>query len=81
MLVVENGKNFRKLNGRLVNWPGRRSSDHWQLWRLPIAYIALGKRIWTLSANQTALNGAHSNTFLKFEKFYTPQASVFSNQI
>ena len=62
-LMVGNGRHFRALNGRRLGWPTmlKEQGDHWQFWRLPIAYIALGRRIWTLSSpgrKSTVSNGS-----------------------
>ena len=74
-LMVGNGRHFRALNGRRLGWPTmlKEQGDHWQFWRLPIAYIALGRRIWTLSSpgrKSTVSNGSL--------KFYLAKLGVVS---
>ncbi|KAH9387699.1 hypothetical protein TYRP_021029 [Tyrophagus putrescentiae] len=75
-LLVENGRYFRALNGRTLGWPKLADKAYWQLWRLPVAYLALGKRIWTLSGGKTELND-HSTTL----KFHITQLGVYSTQL
>ena len=72
-LMVGNGRHFRALNGRRLGWPtvlleNDGENYSWrQLWRLPAAYIALGRRIWALSSSdrKTIFND-HSAALLRF---------------
>ena len=74
-LMVENGRHFRALNGRRLDWP-RLDNIHWQLWRLPIAYIDLGRRIWKLSGSKTDQNDNLANL-----KFHITQTGIYSDQL
>ncbi len=78
-LLVENGQHFRALNnGRQLEWPKLNNNNGklWQLWRLPMAYIALGKSIWKLSGSTAAPNDRSAPL-----KFHTTQLGIFSSQL
>ena len=77
-LLVENGQHFRALNGRQLGWPRLNNNGKlWQLWRLPIAYIALGKNIWKLSGSTAAPNDRSAAPL----KFHSTQLGIYSSQL
>lgn len=76
-LLVENGQHFRALNGRQLGWPTLNNNGKlWQLWRLPMAYIALGKSIWKLSDSTAAPNDRSAAL-----KFHSTQLGIYSSQL
>ncbi len=92
-MIVDNGHHFRALNGRqLGGWPSRPTavSPIWSWLRLPVAYAALGKRIWKQTEtacspfsadnekNGTSVLGFKSNTTTTLQLYPQPKLAIFS---